>query len=529
MQIIRLNVDDNKCLVDFETSFEIDRDRGSSTILIGENGTGKSTMLQTILDIMMSFDSESTEKRIRYQYEIEYFYKGSTILIQYSEKRYHIYIDEELFCKGTRKTVLNNLSKSKKNIFPERISYFYSGLNNRLVSTLSTIESNYEQKCKTSLLKYWNTLYLANHYYDGSFPKRKYNYCTEKLVPIYLLALVCGNDSPEREFIREQCHIEEVVSATVTLNINGLQKSFQRDILEVGEEGICDLISFVDDSFTEMFRSGFFYQDGLNFIYDLNGLNSLDLDMISLFNFFEKLNTLFHAEIRTRLKVGESIVYDYDLSEGQRQLIKILGMLGVCSNEDTLVLMDEPDAHMNPKWKYELKETIDRCLDRASNTQALIATHDPLVINGVDKRFIRLFLHNPSLIKNNNWFITKVVEPLEDTEGLGVDGLLQSEYYGLKTSYDKKSSDKFIRRLELYSKLINEEADDEEKKELMELTKELGLLPISYNSIDFLYDDFIRVFKESELFSKEYLSYDQVLERREKIKEIIAALYEGQV
>ena len=80
-----------------------------------------------------------------------------------------------------------------------------------------------------------------------------------------------------------------------------------------------------------------------------------------------------------------------------------------------------------------------------------------------------------------------------------------------------------------YVKLINGEASEEEKEELRVLTREVGLLPMSYNSIDFLYDDFIQVYKNTDLFSKEYLSFDEVQRRREKIKEIITALYEGQV
>ncbi len=42
------------------------------------------------------------------------------------------------------------------------------------------------------------------------------------------------------------------------------------------------------------------------------------------------------------------------------------------------------------------------------------------------------------------------------------------------------------------------------------------MLPLSYNSIDFLYDDFLTVYKKCDLYSQEYLTYDQVLERREK-------------
>ena len=46
MQIRRLAIDNYNCLVNFEIGFNISQDEGSSTILIGENGTGKSTLLE---------------------------------------------------------------------------------------------------------------------------------------------------------------------------------------------------------------------------------------------------------------------------------------------------------------------------------------------------------------------------------------------------------------------------------------------------------------------------------------------------
>ena len=38
-------------------------------------------------------------------------------------------------------------------------------------------KSNYNQKCRKQLIKYWNALYLQNHTYEGEFPKKKYNNC----------------------------------------------------------------------------------------------------------------------------------------------------------------------------------------------------------------------------------------------------------------------------------------------------------------------------------------------------------------
>lgn len=123
---------------------------------------------------------------------------------------------------------------------------------------------------------------------------------------------------------------------------------------------------------------------------------------------------------------------------GQRQLIKILGMLGICKTEDCLVLMDEPDAYMNPRWKYDIKSTMDRSLKEAVNAQAIIATHDPLVINGVPKEFIRIFIQNKEL-ESSTGFLSQELSPCREYRGMGIDGLLQSEYYGLQTSYDQKS------------------------------------------------------------------------------------------
>ncbi len=528
MQIIRLNVDDNKCLVDFDIHFEIDREHGSSTVLIGENGTGKSSMLQTVLEIMMSFDSDSVEKRINYQYSIEYFYKGSTILIQQSEKRYNILIDGEPFCTGSLNTVKSRLAAKNKSIFPERIYYFYSGLNDYAKTGMRRVSSNYTRVCRGNIARYWNALYLANHEYEGVFPKRKYNYCTEALVPAYLVALLCGNDSFGKDYLREQCHIDQVETVSAIISVEKLRNRLRNDIVEVGLEGVLDLISFVDDRFTEVFRRGFLYQNEEQFVFEMSSFSQVDADTVSFFNFFEKMNTVFDAEFGVTVSIGTSFAYCSSLSEGQRQLIKILGMLCVCKDEDTLVLMDEPDAHMNPKWKYELKSTIDGCLEAAVNTQALIATHDPLVINGVPKEFIRVFAINKSLADYNSLYCTKVIVPTEDTEGLGIDGLLQSEYYGLATVLDAETRKKMDAKNDLLVKKTEGTISEREKHKLRTLIEELENMSFARNiPTDQYYDEFVaamhKIYRERPQVQ---LTAEDIAERNAKAEEILRGLLE---
>lgn len=523
MQIKRLWVNDHLCLVDFEINFNT-INGGSSTILIGENGTGKSTMLETILEILMSFDSPSIEKNIDYDYLIEYEYAQKDIKIVKMGHSYQITVDDCVF-EGTYQKV--NAWFADNSIFPKRIITFYSGAKNKLLQKVSKANWQYNKICRKTIRHFLRVMNDDTERFIPNFPKRKYNYCDEKLTPIYLTSILCGHETFEKEYLIEACNFNKVEFIDMSIDMGSVEKIFGRPRFE-GDvpTSLYYLCDFIDYRFTDLLRRGFMYShDGTSY-FEIKGLEEIEADSISILEFFEKLSSLFDAQYEVTVSYGGTTVRCNDMSEGQRQLIKILGMLGICKTEDCLVLMDEPDAHMNPKWKYEIEQTIAKSLQDAVNTQAIIATHDPLVINGVDKEFIRIFTHNQSLVRDNDYYFTEVIAPTEDTEGLGIDGLLQSEYYGLRTSYDRKSTEKFLRRQELYEKLINKCISDEEKAELRALTKEVGAMQMSNNSIDFLYDDFIKVFRQTEYYKKEYLSFDEIQERHSKIKEIIKALYE---
>lgn len=210
------------------------------------------------------------------------------------------------------------------------------------------------------------------------------------------------------------------------------------------------------------------------------------------------------------------------------QLIKILGMLGICKTEDCLVLMDEPDAYMNPRWKYEIKETMDNSLRDAINTQAIVATHDPLVINGVPKEFIRIFTHNENLVSNNGYYFTKVIVPTEDTEGMGIDGLLQSEYYGLSSVLDSETKDKMDEKHRLLIKKKDGTITDNEKYKLLELTNDLENMSFTRNiPTDSYYDEYVaamhKIYSERPHVN---LSAEDIAERNAKAEEILKGLLE---
>lgn len=526
MQIHRLSIIEKKCLVDFNIRFHT-MDGRSTTILIGENGTGKSTMMESILEILMSFDSPSIEKQVDYDYIFEYEHAQKSISITKSGHNYRFCVDGDTF-EGSYVSVRRRLSNQR--LFPKRVIAFYSGANNKLEPAIKKMNAQYRKQYLRTMAGAFADMADDTTTEIPATPIKKFNFCDERLVPIYLSAILCGRDSYEKRYLVNECNFAEIDRVRMIINLDKVEKFFGIDRFE--DERPYNLFfttDYLEHQFTDILRRGWqFAADGKGY-FELRGIQELEMDARNILDFFEVLYDLFDAKYEAYVNIGNDTVGACDMSEGQRQLIKVLGMLGICKREDCLILMDEPDAHMNPKWKYGLKKIMDSCLEEATNAQAIVATHDPLVINGVPKEFIRIFTYNEVVRQNNGFHITRVIAPTEDTAGMGIDGLLQSQYYGLQTTYDEPTFDKFKQRQLLYIKLINNKITPEEKEELRRLTREIGALPKSYTTIDFLYDDFIKVYRNSPLYHKEYLSFDELDRRREEIAEIINALYEAQV
>lgn len=483
MQIKRLRINDYLCLVDFNIHFTTIHG-GSSTILIGENGAGKSTILETILEIFVSFDSPAIEKEISYSYEIEYNYAEKEIKITQDNHRYRITIDGTSI-EGDFHLV--NIYLKDSRFFSSRIVTFYSGSNDKLLPKLRNPNMYYKKRCRHTIAEFLKEMNAEGEGTIPNFPTRKYIHMNDELTPVYLTAILCGHESFEKKYLNGTCKISKVSSANLCINVDMAEAFFGRAQFEGNHPtGLYYLSDYIDHRFTDALRRGFLYSDRGKAYFELHEIERLNIDSIAILNYFEKLATLFDTHFDVTVLQDETEIKCAQLSEGQRQLIKVLGMLGVCKSEDCLVLMDEPDAHMNPKWKYEIKEIIDEVLKQSTNTQAIIATHDPLVINGVSKEFIRI------ITCDNKYEFTKVIEPDTMTEGMGIDGLLQSEYYGLPTVLDSETKKKLDKKHDLFIKDKSGEITDSEATELKELTEELENMTFSRNiPTDIYYDEYV--------------------------------------
>jgi ABC-type multidrug transport system ATPase subunit len=111
------------------------------------------------------------------------------------------------------------------------------------------------------------------------------------------------------------------------------------------------------------------------------------------------------------------------MSEGEQQLMTVLGLLLFTQNDESLYLLDEPDTHLNPVWTYDYLNLLQQNI-RAEKGQLIIATHNPLMIGSLHRNQVRI------LAQEDNRIVSS--EPEYDFR----PGLPESEHWqGLATEY----------------------------------------------------------------------------------------------
>ncbi len=127
-------------------------------------------------------------------------------------------------------------------------------------------------------------------------------------------------------------------------------------------------------------------------------------------------------------------------------------------------------------------------MDRPASTQIILNTHDPLVIGNLRKQEVRLF-HKTLDGK------IKVEEPEIDPRGLGVEGILTSELFGLPTTIDEFTQKKLDQRNRLLVKQQQGDLTDVEQNVLRNLYSELEEMGFGNTFRDPLYQKFIIAYK----------------------------------
>ena len=180
-------------------------------------------------------------------------------------------------------------------------------------------------------------------------------------------------------------------------------------------------------------------------------------------DFFKALESIYISdlmrEVRTRVKArsANAPLTFRELSEGEQQLLMVLGLLRFTKEEESLFLLDEPDTHLNPAWSVQYLDFLKDIGGLSGSGHVIMATHDPLVISGLTRQQVRM------MVRDSLDAPIRAEMPQTDPQGMGINGLLRSELYGLRSALD----------LPTLKKIEERDAIRVKQKELLKQGKDL--------------------------------------------------------
>jgi predicted ATPase len=496
-------------LIDFD-------EKNLTTVLIGRNATAKSNLIEALVMIFRNLDLKEDPP---FNYRLSYVCRGRHINIDADpnrpKKKVQTVVDEQPI------PYASFVKAPDRRYLPRNVFGYYSGPSRRLEKHFD----KHQEKFYRQLLRGKKT------------PLRPLFYARTIHSQYVLLAFFSFEEEEPLSFLKDYLGITGFENATFVLKQpEWYQKKRAGGDIFWGARGV--VRGFLENLYslaiaplkkTERVALPMGKTKTEERLYlhiqDLDSLHELAAKYLNNVEFFKTLESTYISDLIHELKIEvkkegvEGNLEFSELSEGEQQLLTVLGLLRFTKEEESLFLLDEPDTHLNPAWKLEYLNLLQRVVGKNETSHVLIVTHDPLLVGGLKKEQVQIF----SFQGPEKRII--VAPPKEDPVGMGVAGLLTSELFGLPTTLDLKTQRKLDRKRQL---AVKEELTKKEKTELRKLDEKLATMGFLSAFRDPLYSRFLKAVREVEQFKKPALTPEERAEQAKLAREIIKKLKEEQ-
>lgn len=413
---------------------EICLDTDLTSLIIGQNGLGKSNLLEAISLIFVAISNMDEDVNFLnfdgkfFSFRINYKLKGKQIKIVYGiENLYQIDINNVVYeLKIDSKFDSKLIEKLNSNLVPDYFVAYYSGQNRRLEKILKNFEINYFDGLK------------KNKDNSALTSRRKFLYLKNYHAPILLLTLSIFKDFEKdgKKIYNKQ--IEEMfthlnISALDTFSLNlkspyWISNSHNKNLKEKDKLKL-GYVSYIHTTLEDPKEYPFPFwglksslnkllqalvksvdvfpfsnedeiSNNINFkeFIDFNNVKINDLQKLifeefdsplELFYTIEALYLLdivdFENDLKFEIKKQGSIDLTFDLlSEGENQLLIVLGIVLITGSDETLFLLDEPDTYLNPKWQREYIQLLEDFNLEDDDSHLIVTTHSPLLVQNIE-------------------------------------------------------------------------------------------------------------------------------------------------
>lgn len=438
------------------------------TVVIGWNGTGKSNVLEALAIIFRDLiqGSQKPNKTIRPPFSFNLSYRMGSgddtlyINIDADPDRdrealiIHVATVDEAMGKGTltpfiqgepqssplrgKKLSLKAFFRNAPEHLPRYVFGYYSGESERLYEVFQPYLEGFDRQLR-----------------QGKDPGlKKLFYALPVHSQFVLLAFLIQQSDDVRQFLTDHLGIDpdEGIESVLFVLRQPPWNSTEGDPRFWYAKGVvADFLSRLQDialAPVETSRSVLvspFNNKTLEFKYlfvkDISALKQLvgeqrpaqffrDLESTHVSQLIEKVR------IKVRLRKNDGTVTFDELSEGEQQLLTVLGLLRFTAESESLFLLDEPDTHLNPRWAVDylgfLRKFAGKKGGDREDSHILLTTHNPLAVAELDKEQVQIL----RLSKSSDGRQIIAVHPEMDPKGLGYAAIVTSDMFGIASTLD---------------------------------------------------------------------------------------------
>lgn len=210
--------------------------------------------------------------------------------------------------------------------------------------------------------------------------------------------------------------------------------------------------------------------------------------------FFRDLESTYVSQlidqvrIRVKLKKNDGTVTFRELSEGEQQLLTVLGLMRFTAESESLFLLDEPDTHLNPRWSVDylqyLKTFVGRSKSGEESSHVVMTTHNPLAVAELLREQVQI------LVRNKDDLQVTAQAPDLHPRGMGYAGVITSELFGLESAVDSHTQALLEEKRRLSAK--EAELDDAERENLRKINEQLLSYGYRFEMRDPVYTEYLK-------------------------------------
>lgn len=439
MRLDELTIGEFKNLRDLYVDFDAS---SPYTVLVGENGSGKSNLIEALTLIFRNLDLDIDAP---FAYRLKYRCRGRDVRVHADAGETPQFwvrdAGDSEYVELPRRQFTAEDEAGRPLYRPAFVFGYYSGPSDRLAALFERHRERYYRFIIKPL-----AARIAG--VSSSNALRRLFYARTLHGQFALLAFFMESSADDRAFLRQHLQIEGLDSVLFALK----RPLWATKAKTGGDARFWSAEGEVREFLTRLYDAALLparmmrripvdlTKDPLVeslylFLPDAAALERVYQLYGSQYAFFTALESTYISkvltEVRTRVRMasaagGQAVTYR-DLSEGEQQLLLVLGLLKFTAEDEALFLLDEPDTHLNPAWSTQYLTFLDAFIRGRETCHIVMSTHDPLVFAGLQKGQVRIF-------RRDARGVVGAEEPIEDPRGMGIQAILASDLFRLRSA-----------------------------------------------------------------------------------------------